>query len=155
MTTRYRKGTMGVLADEYEDAIEQLKNVLKNLPAKKFNAVLDPSVYKTFQSPKGIMEHILRAGFGYSNYMRRKLSKKATRPKPVIKTPADAITQLDNMFQHTLETFEGNWNLSYNETISIDIKTPWAIYNLESMIEHAIIHVLRHCRQIKRLTGMQ
>lgn len=153
MSNTYRPGTIGVLTDEYEKAIEELKTVLKGLSAKQFTAIKDKSVYKSFQSAKGIMEHILYCGFRYSNFIRKKFKNKTTRNKIAVASADDAIAQLDKMFQHTLDTFSGKWEMTYTEMLNTIIKTSWATYDMESMIEHAIVHVLRHRRQIERLTG--
>ena len=57
------------------------------------------------------------------------------------------------MFKYTVDTFEDKWLLTDKELLNTIIKTSWTTYDLEAIIEHAIVHVLRHRRQIeKRLT---
>jgi uncharacterized damage-inducible protein DinB len=151
MKKTYRPGTIGVLTDEYEKAIEELKTVLKGISNKQFTTVSKEAVPGF--SAKHIVGHILTCGFKYSNYIRKKLGKKVTRSKIALSNIDEAILQLDKMFQHTLDTFEDQWSITYNQMLNTIIKTPWATYDMESMIEHAIVHVLRHRRQIEKLVG--
>jgi uncharacterized damage-inducible protein DinB len=151
MKKTYRPGTIGVLTDEYEKAIEELKTVLKGISNKQFITVSKETVPGF--SVKGIVLHILTCGFKYSNYIRKKLGNKITRSKISVSNIDEAILQLDKMFQHTLDTFEDQWSITYNQMLNTIIKTPWATYDMESMIEHAIVHVLRHRRQIEKLVG--
>jgi hypothetical protein len=39
----------------------------------------------------------------------------------------------------------------YERITALEIQAPWGpVYDLEQMLEHAIVHVLRHRRQIER-----
>ncbi|MDP4087609.1 MAG: DinB family protein [Bacillota bacterium] len=103
-------------------------------------------------SIQSILTHILYAGYSYANYIRKlknapfKLWEKATRP--VI---ADYENDLDQMFSYTIETF-GFFNEEETmQPTSNKILTHWGqSYDLEQMWEHAIVHVLRHRRQIEK-----
>ncbi|HUQ34137.1 MAG TPA: hypothetical protein VM095_18595, partial [Pyrinomonadaceae bacterium] len=46
---------------------------------------------------------------------------------------------------------EGRWEMSAEEISGIVIKTRWgAVYDAEGLLEHAIVHLLRHRRQIEK-----
>ena len=57
-----------------------------------------------------------------------------------------------SMLGYTVETLSGRWEMSDQEMDEIKIDTKWGMtYNLEQLLEHAIVHILRHRRQIERL----
>jgi len=62
----------------------------------------------------------------------------------------DAITELDKMFEYHVATFENKWLMTDDEMMQTNIKTSWTTYDLEAIIEHAIVHILRHRLQIQK-----
>ncbi|HLP50255.1 MAG TPA: DinB family protein [Chitinophagales bacterium] len=63
-----------------------------------------------------------------------------------------AVLELEKMMAYTLQTMEDKWNLSYEDVINNQMKTAWGQqYDFEQLLEHAIVHVMRHKRQIERL----
>ena len=63
----------------------------------------------------------------------------------------DALLNLDKMFQYTVDTFEDKWLLTDDDLLNTIIKTSWTTYDLEAIIEHSIVHILRHRLQIEKL----
>ena len=56
------------------------------------------------------------------------------------------------MVAYTMETLDGRWEMSDEAVQAIAIQSNWGTkYDLEQILEHAIVHVLRHRRQIERL----
>ncbi len=150
----YRKGAIGALADEYEKALEELRNLLKNISDENFKEIADNSLDEDFQSIRNIVLHIVDSGYIYANHIRMRFGSAITKQEIKIATVEQAFYQLDRMFQYTLETFDDKWILTDQELLNTIIKTSWTTYDLEAIIEHAIVHVLRHRRQIeKRITG--
>ena len=48
-------------------------------------------------------------------------------------------------------TLDGRWEMTDEQIESVEIKSRWGpTYDLEQMLEHAVVHVLRHRRQIER-----
>jgi uncharacterized damage-inducible protein DinB len=55
------------------------------------------------------------------------------------------------MLAYTIQTLEGKWEMKDEEIEGMAIKTRWSVtYNLEQLLEHAIVHILRHRRQVER-----
>jgi len=95
--------------------------------------------------------HVVRSGYGYAGYMRSALSLDFERPEFLVETPADGVRHLAAMAACTAETFEGKWQLPDDEIEAAKVQSRWGtIFNLEQMFEHAIVHLLRHRRQIER-----
>jgi hypothetical protein len=55
------------------------------------------------------------------------------------------------MLAYTVETLEGRWEYSDEQVSAVRIDSRWGVqYDMEQMLEHAIVHILRHRRQIER-----
>jgi hypothetical protein len=55
------------------------------------------------------------------------------------------------MLAYTVETLEGRWEYSDEQVSAVCINSRWGVqYDMEQMLEHAIVHILRHRRQIER-----
>lgn len=150
MSKIYRKGAIGALTDEYEKALDELKIVLLAIEDSQFIRINDSNVDKDFQSVRNIVLHMVRSGFVYSNYIRKSFNEECFTPEIEFQTVKDAIHYLDIMFDYTVETFENKWLMTDDEMMATIIKTSWTTYDLEAIIEHAIVHILRHRLQIQK-----
>jgi uncharacterized damage-inducible protein DinB len=55
------------------------------------------------------------------------------------------------MLEYTAQTVEGRWEMTDEEIEKAAVDRGWGvIYNLEQLLEHAIVHILRHRRQIEK-----
>jgi hypothetical protein len=55
------------------------------------------------------------------------------------------------MLAFTVETLAHHWDMTEEEAIKTVANTAWGqVYDFEQFMEHAIVHVLRHRRQIER-----
>lgn len=51
---------------------------------------------------------------------------------------------------YTKNSFEGIWQKTNEEIEAIKIDTRWKVtYDFEQLLEHAIVHILRHRRQVE------
>jgi uncharacterized damage-inducible protein DinB len=63
-----------------------------------------------------------------------------------------SIASLEKVLNYTAAAFEDKWGMSEDEIDKVTMPAPWGTtYTLEQMLEHAIVHILRHRRQIERL----
>lgn len=154
MTKEYRDGPVGALMDEYERAANELKNILKTISQDDFVKIVDSDTKDSdCRSIQTIMNHVVRAGYGYLNYIRKQFGDKWTERKEdyEINSPDTACRQLDNMLKYTVETLENKWDLTFDDVVNHKMKTTWGQdYDFEQLLEHAIVHILRHRRQIER-----
>lgn len=148
----YRSGAVGALMDEYERAAEDLRRLVERIPEDDFVRVVDSRTEdETCRSAQTIMSHVVRAAYGYADYIREQLSIVSTRPQNKTLSHREALEQLGAALQYTEETLDGRWQMSDEEMTSMVIKSPWGVvYDLEQMLEHAIVHILRHRRQIEK-----
>jgi len=108
-------------------------------------------VQEDFQSVRNIVLHIVNSGYVYANHIRKRFENVITNKEVKIDSVEEAIHHLDLMFQYTVDTFEDKWLLTDDELLNTIIKTSWSTYDLEAIIEHAIVHILRHRLQIEKL----
>lgn len=146
----YRPGAIGALLDLYEQALSGLKTTIAGLKNEQFS-VSRPTSNGESYSVKNIMGHLLKSGYGYSNRIRKVFGMKTTRAKPVINTVADAVAELDKMFQYAVDSCKDNMNMDIGEMWGTKIKTGWTTYDLESLLEHALVHIMRHRLQIEKM----
>ena len=151
MNKTYRKGAIGALTDEYEKALEELKTLLIKIPDAEFRKVYNTEVDIDFQSVRNIVLHMLNSGYVYANHIRKRFGNNYVVPKIEIEKTEQGIFELNKMFEYTVETFEDKWHLTYGELMNTIIKTSWTTYDLEAIIEHAIVHILRHRLQIEKM----
>lgn len=140
--------------DEYERAAEELKNVIKVIDQQDYVAIAD-NVTKDPDciSIQTIMNHVVKAGYGYANYIRKQFGDSWTERKEryELNTPESACKELDNMLIYTVDTLKSKWELTSDDVVKNIIKTQWGQnYDFEQLLEHAIVHILRHRRQIEK-----
>src|SRR6185295_15000713 len=103
------------------------------------------------RSIQKVVNHVVRAGYGHAGYIRRALGAELNRPEIRLGSRAESVEQLAAMRSYTEATLAGRWEMTDEEISAVEIHTRWgSTYDLEQMLEHGIVHVLRHRRQIKR-----
>jgi len=152
MKKTYRKGAVGALMDEYERAAFELKSILQKTSEEDYTRIADAETKnEDCRSIQTIMNHVVRSGYGYANYIREKLSMNALRVENKQIACGQIGDEIDKMLAYTIETFDGNWELSDEEMNKIVIKSAENFTEtLEQLLEHAIVHILRHRRQIDK-----
>jgi uncharacterized damage-inducible protein DinB len=152
MRESYRSGAIGALMDEYERAAAELTRLVQQIPDDDFTRIVDSQTKdEDCRSVQTIMSHVVRAAYGYADYLREQLSITSARPQPKLLSRQESLEELDAALQYTIQTLEGRWEMSAEEISGIVIKTRWGVvYDMEGLLEHAIVHLLRHRRQIEK-----
>lgn len=148
----YRKGPLGALMDEYERAATELKRLVEQIPQDDFVQVIDSQTKDdNCRSIQTIMSHVVSAGYSYADYIRESFSIPPTRPAKELLSHQESLEQLDVMVGYTAETLEGRWEMSDEEIMVTVINSGWGVrYDVEQLLEHGIVHILRHRRQIEK-----
>lgn len=155
MTNFYRKGAVGALRDEFERAIADLKHTMADISDEELITVADSKTSdERCKSVQTILSHVVRSGFGDAVYIRQLKGEKIEYPDSILRLNInDYNKDLNNLFSFILETFI---NIQDADLEQFDddkkIKAYWGqVYDIEQITEHAIVHVLRHRRQIEKL----
>ena len=152
MRGSYREGAVGALMDEYERAVWELRRLAERIADADASRVVDPTTEdEACRSVQTIMSHVVNAGYGYADLLRKTFSIPSTRPPKALFSPREYLNQLDAVLAYTNETLEGRWRMTYEEISGAAINSGWGVrYDVEQLLEHAIVHVLRHRRQIEK-----
>jgi hypothetical protein len=151
----FRTGALGALADEFERSVAQFAALIDTLSDDEYERVLDPETAdEDCRSAQTITRHVIGAGYGHAGYVRAAFGSPAERPVVGMPSRADAAAELRKVCGYLAETLEGRWTMPYEEYSRLRFTTRWGTeYDVEQMLEHAVVHVLRHRRQILRLMG--
>ena len=147
------KNAVSALLYEYEKAILELQSVIQNISDENLTFIVDTKTNnQDCRSIQTVLAHVVSSGYSYCVYIRNFRNEDILRPKNMNqKSASEYIFDLDNVLKFTRETFSA---ISDDElerfTESEKMKTSWnQVYDIEQMMEHAIVHVLRHRRQIE------
>ena len=151
-TKTFRTGSVGAMMDEYERASEELILVLERISDEDYERVRDLETKdENCRSIQTIMTHVIGAGYGYAGMMRDSWGAVRTEPKRGPVPRKDVPAKMRTMLAYMVETLEGKWGLSEEEQSAMRIQSRWGpTYDFEQLFEHAIVHVLRHRRQIEK-----
>lgn len=147
------KNAVNALLSEYEKAILELQNVIQNISNEDLIFLVNPETNNPdCKSIQTILAHVVSSGYSYCIYIRNFRNENILRPQKMNrKSISEYIFDLDNVIKFTHDTFSA---ISDDElerfTESEKMKTSWKqVYDIEQIMEHAIVHILRHRRQIE------
>ncbi len=150
----YRKGGIGALMDEYERAAIELKTLVTSISEDDYTRIADAETKDAdCRSIQTMMNHVIHAGYGYANGIRRKFEIPHTPlgdERPQI-SQAEIGAEIDKVLAYTEETLEDHWEMSYEEMNKTLIEDRADFKeNIEQLLEHAVLHILRHRRQVDK-----
>jgi len=152
---KYRdNGAIGALLDEYEKAVTELRDLLESITDTELMIVVDPTTKDPdCQSIQTILTHVVRAGYTYAIYVRKAQGEALDfRERLPLNSIKEYQKELQIMFQYNEYLFIEYPNLPLETFEQKDkMLTAWnQHYDIEQLFEHAIVHILRHRRQIER-----
>ena len=155
MKINYRKGGIGAVMDEYERSSVDLKNLVGNISETDFAKIVDSDTKdEDCCSVQTIISHVINSGFGYANYIRDWYSMPKSSPERRLIAQKDFSMELDKMFAYTSETLHDKWEYADEEIMKVKMIVRWGPqYDLEQLLEHAVVHILRHRRQIEKFAA--
>lgn len=147
-------GVAGALLDEYEKSILELKDLLQTVTHEEFLTVADSETEDPdCRSIQTVLTHTVQAGYGYNTFIKWHMGEGGERrlgeELPNIAAYQEA---LDKVFQESEAIFEAYPQMKLEEhDPQKKILTRWGqLYDPEQLMEHAVMHILRHRRQIER-----
>ena len=154
MNLANNQNAVNALLAEYEKTIVALQDVIEDISDADLAFVVDSETQNPdCQSIQTVLAHVVSSGYSYNIYIQKLKNKNIERP---LKTNRNSVSEykndLDKVIQFTYETFS---TIADNELEEFDntkkINTSWGqIYDIEQLMEHAIVHILRHRRQIEK-----
>jgi len=155
MKTNYRKGGIGAVMDEYERAASELENLIGNISDSDFIKIVDTETKDDdCRSVQTIVSHVTNSGFGYANYIRDWFEIPKSSPDRKLLTRDEFNSRFNDMLAYTSETLEGKWEYNDEEIQKVKMIVRWGPqYDLEQLLEHAVLHIMRHRRQIEKFAA--
>ena len=154
MTKIVRKGAKGALIDEYERALVDLHQAISDVTETELTTIVDKETSDpNCKSIQTILAHVVRAGYNYAVYIQRLRGNKAAFHPFLLRGSIDEY-KIDTVefLKYTEQTLA---DIPENELEEFDntkkILSRWGqIFDIDQMMEHAIVHILRHRRQIEK-----
>lgn len=148
---KYRGARAMVLLHE-----KQMRECLETWKkAKDLNISLPATEDADYQSLETLMVHILRAARGYMVWMCKQLEL----PDPEINpapAPEKVEAEADSYLNHVLECWRSPLAELEEARFNKEYKSNWGvIYCIDAMLEHAVMHPIRHKFQLEELMAKQ
>lgn len=160
-TPEYRIGGLGAIMDEYQRAVDEYIGILRTVSTKGFTEIVDPKTDdEDCRSIQTVSRHVIRSGYRYAAYVLEALKIPFEIPgadKMAIENVEHAIAETSNMCNFTItHLYDSNRELVDSNLGDIRFMARWGgEYSIEQILEHAIVHILRHRRQISRFIQKQ
>ena len=154
MAKIYREGATGALLAEYERSIAHLKKVIEDIPDNALTIIADPATTdENCRSIQTVLSHVVHSGYGYATSINNLKGPAMVRPAKIfhltIKEYLDDLTSVFSFTENIFSKFKDDELEQFDD--SLKIKTAWGqLYDIEQLTEHAIVHILRHRRQIEK-----
>lgn len=157
MKKNYRIGGIGAVMDEYERAADEFKNLIENISENDFIKIVDGTTKdEDCRSVQTIISHVTNSGYGYANYIRDWFSIIRDSPERKLLSQNEFFLRFDKMLAYTSETLEDKWEYSDDDIQKVKMVVRWGpLYDLEQLLEHAVVHILRHRRQIEKFGAQE
>jgi len=152
---KYRDtGAQGALLDEYEKAVNELISLIDTVKHSELLEIVDKETKdEDCRSIQTILTHVVRAGYTYVIEIRKHLGEDIPYKTEQLLDSIDAYkSSILEMFEVNLQLFKDYPKMQLEE-FDNDKKmvVRWGqSYDPEQILEHAIVHILRHRRQIER-----
>ena len=151
----YRQGATGALLDEYEKAVNELLLCIAGIPDAALVVVVDPVTQNPdCRSVQTVLSHVVSSMYSYAAYIHRSKGHDYTKPEKTLHTAVNNYrADLEDAFRFTTTVFN---DIKDNELEQPEhakkMLTGWGqVYDIEQLMEHAIVHILRHRRQIEKM----
>lgn len=138
------------LLEEYKKIAIPYKEMLKELSLSDFNIIFDAKTKDPdCKSIQTITFHIIHSGYTYANYINSVHNQKWHEYDGIVDSPKKGIIEINKMLVYTENSFEEIWHKTNDEIDAWKFEARWNVtYNFEQLMEHAIVHILRHKRQV-------
>jgi len=146
-----RPGPFGALMDEYARAAGELCAVIEAIPVDRFERER-PDLEIEHRSIRQVITHVARAAYGYASHLRKAQDLPRETLGPIeTATPAELRPHLAAALRYTERSIQSLYAADEATYSALRFEVPWGpTYDPEMLLEHAIVHLLRHRRQIER-----
>ncbi len=150
-----KRNAVNAILEIYKNSIKEFKLSINDISNDDLILILDKNTTnEDCRSIQNILSHTINAGYSYIDYIQKNRNVNFKKPeKKYFFSIIEYQNSLDEMFYQTKNVFEDifdNELEKYNQ--SDKIQTRWGqCYDIEQIMEHAIVHIFRHQLQINNL----
>lgn len=145
-------GSLRAALDEYSRANRDLEKILIPMSPERYNGETQLSD-GTFANIRDIMYHVIRAAHVYVDYLDGAIDQSEISPPEHdfnYDTPTTAMQSLWAAFSRMVVTLGKIRDYSEKQQSEVKFTARWGVeYDIEQLLEHAIVHILRHRRQVE------
>lgn len=137
---------------EYRKATLELKNILSKVTENEFSKIRDfKTTDEDCKSIQTVVKHCISSGYVYANHIDSTTEDSSWKEhEDIIDNPFRASDALDEMLDYTETILRKISHFSDKELQQFQLKTRWHVtFDVEQLLEHAIVHILRHRLQIE------
>lgn len=146
-------GAITALLDEYKRSINDLCETIKTITDQQLEVVVDENTKDPdCRSIQTVLSHVVQSGYTYVIEIRNWMGEEVEyKTKVLLSSSSDYEIALKDMFIYTQKLFSQYPDITLeNYTCDEKMKVRWGQrYDVEQIMEHAIVHILRHRRQIE------
>jgi hypothetical protein len=148
----YPAGTLGTLMELYEQEVGEFVGYLRGLGE---GLAVSTVINEETVSVRGILRHVTESGYAYAAYARGAIKGQGITVPVEVPAFADPVEGVAAVVGRMAEALRGSWEMTDAQIEAAVAETYWGTrYNLEQILEHAIVHVLWHRRQVGRVVRM-
>ncbi len=149
-----RSGAFGALLDETAAAADAFCRVVERFSLETWHRE-QPSNDPSTVSPRAIAAHVCGAARRYADYIRKALDLPYVdvyeTPIDKVREPFDVRPLLAEALRYTEEAVEGFHGQPEEAWEKVTFAVRWGpTYDPEMILEHGLVHLLRHRRQLER-----
>jgi uncharacterized damage-inducible protein DinB len=150
-------GPCGALMDLYAGAAEDFCRELERVSGDDFRRPVESPDPDT-RSIRALAAHVVSAARRYADYIRQARGlphqDRFELAAGALAAPADVRPLLAAALRYTEGALDGLYDAGEEALAAIRFEVRWGpTYDPEMLLEHAIVHLLRHRRQLERWPG--
>ncbi len=147
-----KNGVILALMEEYKKSTIELKRILETLSKTDFQQIRDAETKDhDCRSVQTVIFHVVQSGYTYANYVNQLFDVAWSEYNTKIVSPEIGISEINQMLDFSEQALNHLHTKSQKQIETYSIKSRWGVtYNIEQLICHAIVHILRHRRQIEK-----
>jgi uncharacterized damage-inducible protein DinB len=147
-----KNGMVVALMEEYKKSTIELKRILETLSQTDFEQIRDAETKDDdCRSIQTVTFHVVQSGYTYANYVNQLFDVAWSEYNTKIDSPEIGIFEINKMLDFSEQALNLLHAKPQKQIEAYSIKSRWGVtYTLEQLICHAIVHILRHRRQIEK-----
>jgi len=143
-----RPGPLGALTDETQRAVDRFVAAWEGLDATALDA--QRQAQGELRTVRQVAEHVLHAAHIYLNLQRRAFGLDPLAWVPPPADPAGLRQELRAIPDQAWSLLRDKADWDDERLCAVRMTATWGQeYDLEQLLEHALVHVLRHSRQVE------